>query len=65
MCHCLDALLCHPKLNRPLNTLEYAIVQGFPVNYKFVGKLPSIYRQIGNAVPVGLSTAIATQTVEA
>jgi DNA (cytosine-5)-methyltransferase 1 len=54
-------LLCHPKFDRPLNIREYAAIQGFPSDYVFTGRVPSIYRQIGNAVPVGLAKAIGQQ----
>jgi DNA (cytosine-5)-methyltransferase 1 len=39
---------------RPLSIQEYALIQQFPQDWKFSGKLISIYKQIGNAVPVGL-----------
>ena len=51
-------LLCHPEKNRPLSTKEYARIQQFPDNWKFEGNLTSIYKQIGNAVPVGVGEAI-------
>ena len=54
-------LICHPKFDRPLNVLEYATIQGFPTDYFFAGRLSSIYRQIGNAVPIGLAEAIGRQ----
>lgn len=40
---------------------EAAIIQTFPRNLEFVGNLTSKYKQIGNAVPVKLSEAIAKQ----
>ncbi len=43
---------CHPIYTRPLTTREYARVQTFPDDWEFMGSLSSIYRQIGNAVPV-------------
>jgi DNA (cytosine-5)-methyltransferase 1 len=39
---------------RALSIQEYARIQQFPDNWKFQGKLTDIYKQIGNAVPVGL-----------
>lgn len=49
---------CHPEETRPLTTREYARVQTFPDNWKFAGKMNSIYKQIGNAVPVNLAYAM-------
>lgn len=51
-------LLGHPVENRPLSTFEYARIQEFPLGWKFVGPVSAIYRQIGNAVPVGLGRAL-------
>ena len=42
----------HPKNHRRLSIRESAIVQTFPNDYVFVGKMNSCYRQVGNAVPV-------------
>ena len=50
--------LCHPDETRPLSIKEYARLQGFPDEWLFAGSISSKYRQIGNAVPVQLSTAI-------
>lgn len=47
-------LLCHPTELRPLSIREYARIQQFPDTWKFSGKIIDIYKQIGNAVPVGL-----------
>ncbi|MDA0635173.1 DNA cytosine methyltransferase [Nonomuraea sp. MCN248] len=49
----------HPKADRPITHLEAALLQGFPLEYKWVGSKIQIARQIGNAVPVGLAQAIA------
>lgn len=51
-------MLCHPEALRPLSIREYARIQQFPDNWKFAGSVASRYRQIGNAVPVGLGAAI-------
>lgn len=51
-------MLCHPKFDRPLSVKEYARIQQFPDDWVFVGTTAAKYRQIGNAVPVGLGTAI-------
>jgi len=50
--------LCHPKETRPLSVREYARVQQFPDSYQFAGSTASKYRQIGNAVPIGLGEAV-------
>ncbi|MFI9597837.1 DNA cytosine methyltransferase [Nonomuraea sp. NPDC052265] len=49
----------HPKAHRPITHLEAARLQGFPLDYKWVGSKIQIARQIGNAVPVDLAKAIA------
>lgn len=49
---------CHPLYTRPLNIREYARIQSFPDEYEFIGSISSIYRQIGNAVPVNLAKYI-------
>lgn len=51
-------MLCHPKQDRPLSIKEYARIQQFPDDWKFTGTVSAQYRQIGNAVPVGLAEAI-------
>ena len=51
--------LCHPKANRPVSVRECAALQGFPEGWQFVGSMNAQYMQIGNAVPVPLSKAIA------
>ena len=50
---------CHPEEVRPFTIREYARIQTFPDSWEFVGSLSSQYRQIGNAVPVKLATALA------
>lgn len=47
--------------NRRLSYKEAAAIQTFPVGMEFCGDLDSKYRQIGNAVPVKLAEAIATE----
>lgn len=48
-------MLCHPEELRPLSIQEYARIQMFPDTWKFAGPLVKVYKQIGNAVPVGLA----------
>ena len=50
--------LCHPEEIRPLSIEEYARIQMFPDTWKFAGNISAIYKQIGNAVPVGLAEAV-------
>ena len=47
--------------NRRLSYKEAAAIQTFPIGMEFYGDLDSKYRQIGNAVPVKLAEAIATE----
>ena len=51
-------MMCHPTQDRPLSIKEYARIQQFPDNWIFIGTTAAKYRQIGNAVPVGLAEAI-------
>ena len=51
-------MLAHPDEVRPLSVQEYSRIQGFPDSWNFQGNLTQRYRQIGNAVPVGLGCAI-------
>ena len=54
-------ILPHPNGRRRMTCLELATVQSFPENYFFHGTNSSVYRQIGNAVPVQLAFHIANQ----
>ena len=49
----------HYSEDRCINVREAACLQSFPLRYTFHGNLISQYKQIGNAVPVELSTAVA------
>lgn len=55
---------CHPSKTRPLSLREYARIQTFPDSYKFEGSISSIYKQIGNAVPVNLAYALGLSLKE-
>ena len=50
--------LGHPEEDRPLSVEEYKRVQEFPDNWQLAGPVVQQYKQIGNAVPIGLGRAI-------
>ena len=59
----------HPEQDRALTLREGALLQTFPINYKFAepGKsitLKNIAREIGNAVPVKLGEVIGNSILE-
>ncbi len=54
---------CHPIETRPLQTREYARIQTFPDSWEFKGSMGAVYRQIGNAVPVNMATALGRSLV--
>lgn len=51
----------HPVSDRPITHREGARLQGFPDSFEFKGSKIQIARQIGNAVPPPLATAIANE----
>lgn len=53
-----STMLCHPSADRPLSVQEYARIQQFPDDWEFSGSPSQCYKQIGNAVPIGLSRAL-------
>lgn len=60
----------HPEQHRAISVREGALLQTFPIDYKFseAGQpvvVRDAARQIGNAVPVRLAAAIGTSIVEA
>lgn len=55
--------LAHPVENRPLSVQEYKRIQEFPDNWIIKGSILDQYKQIGNAVPVGLGRAIGRAIV--
>lgn len=50
--------LAHPEELRPLSVEEYKRVQQFPEDWLIEGKLLDKYKQLGNAVPIGLGYAV-------
>ncbi len=55
--------LAHPTELRPLSINEYKCIQQFPIDWKICGNLIEQYKQIGNAVPVGLGFAIGKMII--
>ncbi|HHG0318036.1 TPA: DNA cytosine methyltransferase [Escherichia coli] len=53
----------HPSQNRAITLREGAMLQGFPVNYRFYGNRDAIRLQIGNAVPPPVSYAAGTAII--
>lgn len=56
-------MMCHPTQDRPLSVKEYARIQQFPDDWVVTGTITERYRQIGNAVPVGLARAIGSAII--
>ena len=56
-------MLCHPRKDRPLSVKEYARIQQFPKDWVFIGTTAAKYKQIGNAIPVGLAKAIGEAVI--
>lgn len=50
----------HPRDNRAITLREAALLQSFPLNYRFFGNSGQIARQIGNAVPVNMIRTLAS-----
>ena len=50
-----------PRLTVPM----VALLQGFPPSWKFAGRKTAAYRQVGNAFPPPVATAVATQLKKA
>ena len=48
----------HPDQDRAISVREAACLQTFPMDFCFSGSLSSMARQIGNAVPVRLTTVV-------
>lgn len=55
----------HPREPRPLTATEAAVLQTFPLSYKFKGSgLESVAAQIGNALPRRFAKVVATAIIE-
>ena len=55
---------CHPEETRPFTVREYARIQTFPDDWKFIGSVSQQYKQIGNAVPCNLGQEIGYSIVK-
>ena len=55
---------CHPEETRPFTVREYARIQTFPDDWKFVGSVSQQYKQIGNAVPCNLGEEIGYSIIQ-
>lgn len=53
--------LPHPFGHRRMSVRESATVQTFPLDFEFLGRMGSAYRQVGNAVPVRLAEAFGLE----
>lgn len=53
----------HPEQDRLLTVREMALLQGFPPDYYFVGRLTAKYNQIGDAVPPLVAERIARHVI--
>ena len=56
-------MMCHPTKDRPLSVLEYRRIQQFPEDWKIEGSVANQYKQVGNAVPVGLAKAVGAAII--
>ena len=52
-------ILPHPNGERRMSCRELATIQSFPMDFEFCGNRSSVYRQIGNAVPIKMAFAVA------
>ncbi|WNL30172.1 DNA cytosine methyltransferase [Aliarcobacter cryaerophilus] len=50
--------LAHPEEDRPISIQEYKRIQEFPDDWILDGNIVQQYKQIGNAVPIGVGKAI-------
>ena len=55
---------CHPEETRPFTVREYARIQTFPDDWKFMGSVSQQYKQIGNAVPCNLGEEIGYSIIK-
>lgn len=53
----------HPVECRYLTPREAAAIQSFPSGFKFYGSATSVFKQVGNAVPVDLARALGSSII--
>ena len=56
--------LAHPSQDRPLSIEEYKRIQEMPDNWELAGSLTEQYKQVGNAVPGSLGTAVGIFVID-
>ncbi|MFZ2727440.1 MAG: DNA cytosine methyltransferase [Methylococcaceae bacterium] len=54
----------HPNNHRRMSVRESALIQTFPIDFEFIGSMGSMYRQVGNAVPVLFSKQLGEKLKE-
>lgn len=54
----------HPEQDRLLSVREMALLQGFPADYYFEGRMAAKYNQIGDSVPPLISKQIAAHIIQ-
>lgn len=54
----------HPLNHRRMSIRESATIQTFPLDFEFIGRMNSSYRQVGNAVPVLFARRLGEQLQE-
>lgn len=54
----------HPNNHRRMSVRESALIQTFPIDFEFYGSMGSMYRQVGNAVPVLFSKQLGKKLKE-
>lgn len=58
-------LVLHPEQHRVVSVRECARSQGFPDRYLFFGNVLDKHRQVGNAVPPPLGSALGREILKA
>jgi len=54
----------HPRNHRRMSVRESALIQTFPLDFEFAGRMNSMYRQVGNAVPVRFAEMLGDKLSE-